>query len=542
MGLKGDDLEAFLAALSKQGANNLPEPASKKRKHQHLNLSDREAEEMKAFELSNLNRLEHCAHILQKAVTTIIEEAPDLLMLQRVIKNENIDQLTRQDIEENPLLHMVCELKSQYLEGNLKDFDRIVKKRYANTQETGLIIRQDEGRTLTALLETTNHHDEFGNQSAKESTVKSQSYTSKAQMLETPPLPPLSDKALYKRVFSHKSMSAHKTYLAEEELVLLNYERLEFLGDAVLNYVTTLILYDRFPFAKEGFMSRWRSSLVCNKILAEFSTRYNFDSMIRSRISHDALNMGRQKVYADIFEAYVGALAKDRKYGLSDIKDWLTELMAPSLAMAEVELRQNTPINKEAKTQLYSLIGSALMHPAYRVTASSSTFNGVFSVQCVMGDEVLGKGSASNLKEAGLRAAMDALKKKHLIDKYVKLRLETDRSKSVIKDTSSEISEKAGERIALFGPKFPLVADKSVIGNKFAKNEVYAYFSQNMGVNPEYNSTYDNEEKRYVCELRVKDIVFAIACDVSKKNAESRAAALILQNKHLLPDMMNSLI
>lgn len=542
MSLNSADLKDFLATLTGQEKPLSTQPEQKKRKLDET-TTDLGPEDLEMFGLSNLNKFEHCARTLQRAIRTIVEDAPSSKLLRKVAKSKSLDKFARQEIKENQLLHLVCDLKSQYLKGKLNFFDDIITTNF----KVGTITELMQEQSISDQEDTGEIGKNVPANLPNSSSSKSENSNSSGSLHNgLPPLPKIHDGQLYKRVFSHKSLNANKTYLGEDEIVLSHNERLEFLGDSVLNYVTTLLLYERFPYVKEGFMSQWRSNLVCNKTLAEFSTLYKFDTLLRKKVENSTLVTGGQKINADIFEAYIGALAIDRNYELRDIMDWLRELMASKMDSAEIAAKKNTPINKDAKTRLYSLIGSALMHPTYKVTAHSTTFNGAFSVQCVMGDEVLGVGSAPNLKDAGLRAAMDALSKRSKIDKFVKLRLETDRSLSVVKPTSTEnesiVNEPESEKNNNRSSEFPLIADKSIIPNKFAKNEAYAYFNQNLGVSPEYNSVYQDEEKRYMCELKVKEVTFAIAYDSSKKNAESRAAALILQKKHMLHEMMNHII
>ncbi|WPK26006.1 hypothetical protein PUMCH_003349 [Australozyma saopauloensis] len=534
MSLDPANLKDFLATLT--GQEVVPAKSNKKMKLDPSVSSQPTLDS--EFGLGNLNKLEHCARTLQKAIRTIVDEAPDLSKLEELKNSKDLDQFAAQDIKENHLLHLICDLKTQYQKGNLKVFDRILENKFFNSA------------SLDTTSDTYPHKTPSGRKQNENSSASTKEYSSLSKPRKhkssssssgLPDLPEIYNPRLHSRVFSHKSMNANKTYLAEEEIILLNNERLEFLGDSVLHFVTTRILYDRFPLVNEGFLSTWRATLVCNKTLAEWSTKYGFDGKLRSKVDNSAFITGKQKITADIFEAYVGALAIDRDYDLMPIKDWLTQLMAPILAKAEVELKKNSPINKDAKSQLYSLIGSALMHPSYKVTSEASTFNGAFSVECCMGDDVLGSGTASNLKDAGLRAAMNALSHKDKIEKYVRMRLQTDRSVSRIKSSDSSADPTAGSGTSQpqEKSKFPLVADKTVLGNKFAKNEVYAFLNQAVGVKPDYKSSYDSENKRYICEFKILDVTLAIAYDTSKKNAESRAATMILQNKHLLQEMMN---
>lgn len=488
------------------------------------------------FGLAKINKYEHCVRNLQNAIQTIVQEVPDMAALEKAVANKKMDEFTRIELQQSSLLKIACELKSKYVDGKAQIFDDILKNAPKVLQETAVqhTLEQVESLGLNNLdplldlkdLKTLHKRDPEG------PLLENSKF-------ELPPLPVINNKALRKRVFVHKSLTSNKTYLDDREIIENHYERLEFLGDSVLQYLTTVLLCSRLPTAKEGFLSKWRSNIVCNKNLAKYSSQYHLDSMVRSNLDKTKLIPSRQKLLADIFEAYLGALAVDRHYNLAQIKDWLAQVIEPDVLRAETEIKKDVAINKDAKTQLYSLIGSALTHPIYRVIEGPATNVEIYVVQCIMNNEVIGEGKASNLKDAGLRAAMDALLNTKKIDQYIRMRLQTDRSVSVKK--AAEEDEPAKEATQAEN-KFPLIADKSIIGHKFAKNEVYAFFNQHMGAHPDYNSTFEKDENRYVTRLLVKDVVFAVAYDSSKKNAEMRAATLILKNKHLLQDMMNAII
>lgn len=498
--------------------------------------SQTESDDAKSFGLAKINKYEHCVRNLQNAIRTIVQEVPDFEAFQKASANMELDEFTRIGLKQSKLLKIACNLKTRYSNGEIPIFDDVLKdapKIVLNPMaETSVNQEESLGLSNTDPLLDLKDLETLHKRNPRGPILENSKF-------ELPPLPIIKNKLLRKRVFVHKSLTSNKTYLDDREIVGNHYERLEFLGDSVLHYLTTVLLYSRLPSAKEGFLSKWRSNIVCNKNLAKYSTQYHLDSMVRSNLDRTKLIPARQKLLADIFEAYVGALAVDRRYRLADIKDWLAKVVEAEVMVAENEIKKTVPINKDAKTQLYSLIGSALMHPIYRVVEGPATNVELYVVQCIMNNEVIGEGRAPNLKDAGLRAAMHALKATKKLELYIRMRLQTDRSVSIKKASSEDETGQADIQPQL---KFPLIADSSIIGHKFAKNEIYAFFNQHMGVAPEYNTTFEKDENRYVARLSVKHVVFAIAYDNSKKNAEMRAATLILKNKNLLQDMMSAVI
>lgn len=511
------NLNDFLTTLTKAGKHPTDDIDGSTSSKRSKGSKDSTPIETSVFGYTDINKLEHCARALQKNIRTIVEEAPDLAKLKEYALDHTVDKFARQEIQNNTLLHLVASLKSLYESNQMQIFNDILENNVDHaTQRKSLDRTKISKQEIIAGLEI--EEDEVVAQSSK-----------------LPELPKIKDAHLRARVFQHKSTSANKTYLAEQEIVLSHNERLEFLGDSVLNTLVTFILYEKFPFANEGVLSQIRSLLVSNKTLAEFSTQYGFDQSLRCKVDESALRNGKQKIYADIFEAYVGALAMERGFDLSEVQLWLLALMASKLSAAALEIKRSTPINKDAKTELYSLVGTASLHPIYKVVENGNGVQDLFKVQCIMEDSILGEGVAPGLRDAGLRAAMEALKNKPMLEKYGRRRLETDRSISVVNgDTPTSASI-----VLASSTDFPLVADSLVFANKFAKNEAYAFFGKTLGLTPEYAVSFDAENNRYKAELKVKETVISLAYDASKKNAMSRAATVLLENKDKLNEILN---
>lgn len=101
------------------------------------------------------------------------------------------------------------------------------------------------------------------------------------------------------------------------------FQRLEFLGDAVLNFFTARRLYQFFPEADEGMMSKLRSTLVSRKLLARVARRMRLESFLRTGKTNDRLfSISREKILADSLEALIAAIYLDR--GLKTVEQFLT--------------------------------------------------------------------------------------------------------------------------------------------------------------------------------------------------------------------------
>jgi len=116
------------------------------------------------------------------------------------------------------------------------------------------------------------------------------------------------NKPLLKLALSHRSY-VHSLKL---DNVTLSNERLEFLGDAVLDLVITEYFYNKYPYKKEGDLSKLKSLVVSSKVLARCGTNWNLDKYIL--LSHSEKKAGggeRVSIIADAFEAILGAVYLD---------------------------------------------------------------------------------------------------------------------------------------------------------------------------------------------------------------------------------------
>ncbi|CCD27273.1 ribonuclease III NDAI_0K00820 [Naumovozyma dairenensis CBS 421] len=262
-----------------------------------------------------------------------------------------------------------------------------------------------------------------------------------------PALPEIKNPAIRAKVFMHSSVVNKNSFLSPIELVHNSNERLEFLGDSILNTIMTTIIYDKFPDYNEGQLSYLRTELVRNKCLKEWSYLYGFDKKLKADINfllaHD--DKGAKKYIADIFEAYIGGLMEDDPVrNLPRIRKWLKKLAEPVIAEVTktkvgVTAKETKDVN--AKRELYSLIGYAALNLHYVPIKTPTNIESEAIVECRVGDgTVLGRGVAKNTKIAGAKAAEAALANKELIEKYAKIRASIPREESSVRRVNTKSS------------------------------------------------------------------------------------------------------
>ena len=200
----------------------------------------------------------------------------------------------------------------------------------------------------------------------------------------------------------------HPSYTKENDLEYDEcYERLEFLGDAVLKLLVSDLLYEKYPEAAEGDMSKLRSIAVSDNILAIISHDIGLDKLIIVG-SHDK-KLGVQKlesVTACAFEAVLGAYYLDGK--LSELTVFIKKTFEPYLCEIEKNYSQ---YNAKAILQEFTQ-GQNKTIPVYNVVnLEGPAHNRVFTVEVSYNDEVIASGCGKTKKDAEQKAAYEACKR-----------------------------------------------------------------------------------------------------------------------------------
>ena len=203
------------------------------------------------------------------------------------------------------------------------------------------------------------------------------------------------DMRLYQTAFSHSP------YVNENHLKA-DYERLEFLGDAVLELVTSDYLYRNMDF-KEGDMTKIRASYVCENALAEYSKELELSNYIK--VGHgEEVDGGRYKkvIQADIFEALMGAIYLD--LGYEKVKEVGLSIIVPYIENKDIMLF------KDYKSTLQEAVQTDKKSLEYELLEESGPAHNKTFKMCVKVDGIiLGEGVGASKKEAEQEAAKNAL-------------------------------------------------------------------------------------------------------------------------------------
>lgn len=206
------------------------------------------------------------------------------------------------------------------------------------------------------------------------------------------------NKKIYETALSHSSY-------ANEHREKKDYERLEFLGDAVLELVVSEYLYKNFE-QNEGNMTKMRANYVCEDANYEYMQKIGLYKYIK--VGNGETGNIKKAIVADIFEAFIGAIYLDQ--GFPKAKEYILEIITPYLDNKTYFLNDYKSILQEAmqtdkRSFTYELVDE-----------SGPSHDKTFTIVVRIDNVVYGKGIAGSKKEACRLAAKDTLEKLALRD------------------------------------------------------------------------------------------------------------------------------
>lgn len=194
----------------------------------------------------------------------------------------------------------------------------------------------------------------------------------------------------------------HRSWVNEHKGIRTSNERLEFLGDAVLEFIVSKELYAKFSDQEEGYLTALRANIVNTVSLAEVAKKLDLGSIIFvSKGEEESGGRTNGSLLADTVEAIIGAIYIDR--GIENAEEFIKENL-----LVDVETRASQPL-KDFKSRLQELVQSQnLLTPKYQVVEESGPdHDKKFIIEVIVAGKTWGKGEGKSKATAEQAAAKD---------------------------------------------------------------------------------------------------------------------------------------
>ncbi|MEA4958049.1 Ribonuclease 3 [bioreactor metagenome] len=205
------------------------------------------------------------------------------------------------------------------------------------------------------------------------------------------------DLELFNMAFMHKSYGVKHN-------ISYDYERLEFLGDAVLSMFVSKYLYEKYKNIGEGDLTKLRSNYVCETALANYSHELGLTSMIKLELDDNKVSINEIfSISADVFESLLGAIYLDQ--GIEKTREFLSKTVFPAID-------DETIFFSDFKSKIKEYGDANELNVEYKLIEEyGAPHDKTFVIGIIVGDEEIGVGTGKSKKEAEQIAAEKAIKK-----------------------------------------------------------------------------------------------------------------------------------
>ena len=204
---------------------------------------------------------------------------------------------------------------------------------------------------------------------------------------------------LYDIAFIHKSAS-----YVDKMGNIVNNERLEYLGDAVLGTIVAEYLYNRFPFKDEGFLTQLRSRVVNRSFLTQLTFKMGLNRFVISNANSVSES---SHLYGDLLEAFIGAIYLDSGYAVTK------QFVVKKIFNQHIDIRKMETVDDNFKSQLIEWGQKIKQEVEFKTISNpdSGSEKMPFVCSACIDGKVMGKGEGFSKKEAQQNAAQQALEK-----------------------------------------------------------------------------------------------------------------------------------
>ena len=183
-------------------------------------------------------------------------------------------------------------------------------------------------------------------------------------------------------------------------------ERLEFLGDSVLSFITSRFIYEKFADQPEGFLTKTRAAVVCSKSLANLANKIGLGNYLLLGKGEEDTGRTNPKILENAFEALLAAIYLDSSYSIDTVAKFLMPIIEP-----EIHDASKNSISFDYKTALQQFVQSVGKDRLQYICVGESgpDHNKTFEVEAKLNSNIVGRGIGKTKREAEQNAAKEAL-------------------------------------------------------------------------------------------------------------------------------------
>jgi ribonuclease-3 len=190
--------------------------------------------------------------------------------------------------------------------------------------------------------------------------------------------------SIYKQAFLHKSIIQNNQLQSFE-----SNERLEFLGDAVLDSVISNYIYHKFPKQDEGYLTKLRSRLVSRQTLNNLGVKIGLQELMQSN-----LDRASKSIYGDALEALIGAIFLDKGYVIAQ------KFVEDNLLQNHIDIEEVIQTETDFKSRVLEWCQKEKVSFDFKITEQEEDKGKVYLAELIVSNELKGKGSAFTKKKA----------------------------------------------------------------------------------------------------------------------------------------------
>lgn len=195
--------------------------------------------------------------------------------------------------------------------------------------------------------------------------------------------------ALYHQAFLHKSLIQHNNLKPFE-----SNERLEFLGDAILDSIISHYFFSKFPFKDEGFLTQLRSRVVSRQNLNNIGVKLGFRELINAKLDKES-----KSIYGDALEAIIGAIYLDRGYKKAQ------QFVEEKLLQTHLDLDKIISTETDFKSRVIEWCQKEKLDFDFVITEQDDKNGSLYLAELIINQQLKGKGQAQSKKKAEQHAA-----------------------------------------------------------------------------------------------------------------------------------------